>query len=77
MKANKIMLALAGLFLIVGFALIMSSNLWGAVLFVASVCLVMVAFMRMRDEAGYGNDDAGFNGIGGTGRQQSEVEKRK
>ena len=28
-----------------------------------------------RDAAGYGNDDVGFNGIAGTGRQQSEMEK--
>ena len=77
MKVNKILLLLAALTLIIGFVLILKSNLWGMLLFVVACCLAMVAFMRMRDAAGYGNDDVFFNGVGGTGRQQTEVEKKK
>ena len=77
MKANEIMLVLAGLSLIGGIVMIVSGMLSGVLLFLLSVGLGMVALMRTRNAAGYGNDDVGFNGIGGTGRQQSEVEKRK
>ena len=77
MKANKIMLVLAGLSLIGGIVMIVSGMLSGVLLFLLSIGLGMVALMRARSAAGYGNDDVGFNGIGGTGRQQSEVEKKK
>ena len=77
MKANKIMLVLAGLSLIGGIVMIVSGMLSGVLLFLLSVGLGMVAMMRARNAAGYGNDDVFFNGIGGTGRQQSEVEKKK
>ena len=77
MKANKIMLILAGLSLIGGIVMIVSGMLSGVLLFLLSVGLGMVAMMRARNAAGYGNDDVFFNGIGGTGRQQSEVEKKK
>ena len=76
MKANKILLVLALLSLIVGFVLIMNSKLIGVVLFLVAVSLGIISLMRMRKAAGYGNDDVGFNGIGGTGRQQSEIEKK-
>ena len=71
------MLILAGLSLIGGIVMIVSGMLSGVLLFLLSVGLGMVAMMRARNAAGYGNDDVFFNGIGGTGRQQSEVEKKK
>ena len=77
MKVNKILIILGILSVILGFFMIMKGNLVGMILFVLGVCLGMVAIMRTRDAAGYGNDDVGFNGLGGQGRQQSEVEKRK
>ena len=75
MKGNKVLLILAALAVIGAFLMIANGNLTGVLVFLIAACLGMVAMMRTRNAAGYGNDDAGFNGIAGTGRQQSEVEK--
>ena len=77
MKINKILLILAAVALILGLYMLISGNLWGVVLFLAALGMGMVSMMRTRNAAGYGNDDVLFNGIGGTGRQQAEVEKKK
>ena len=77
MKINKILLILAVATLIGSFAMIMNGKLFGIVLFLVGACFGVVALMRVRSAAGYENDDFGFNGIGGTGRQQSEVSKKE
>ena len=75
MKGNKVLLILAALTVVGAFLMIANGNITGVLLFLIAACLGMVAMMRTRDAAGYGNDDVGFNGIAGTGRQQSEMEK--
>ena len=77
MKGNKVLLIMAAVLAVPGLIITLSGNLWGIALLLFCVSMVMVAMMRARSAAGYGNDDVGFNGLGGQGRQQSEVEKRK
>ena len=77
MKVNKILIVIGILSVIFGFFMIMKGNLVGIVLFLVGASLGVVALMRVRSAAGYENDDFGFHGIGGTGRQQTEVSKKE
>lgn len=77
MKMGKIILILAIAALIGGFLLIMNGKLIGIVLLLAAFAVGVFSMMKARNAAGYDNDDVFFNGIGGTGRQQSEVSKKE
>ena len=77
MKTGKIILILVIAAAIGGFALIVSGKLVGVVLLLAAFGIGVFSVMKARDAAGYENDDAFFNGIGGTGRQQSEVSRKE
>ena len=77
MKTNKVILILAIAALIGGFVLIMNSKRIGVLLILAAFGIGAFSVMKARNAAGYGNDDVFFNGIGGTGRQQSEVSKKE
>ena len=63
--------------LVGGFALILNGKLIGVLLLLAGFGIGVFYVMKARDAAGYTNDDVAFNGIGGTGRQQSEVAKKE
>ena len=77
MKNSKMLMIPAALLAVPGLILTLSGNLWGIAMVLVAAALVLVAMMQARAAAGYGNDDVFFNGPGGQGRQQSEVEKRK
>ena len=77
MKTNKLVLILAIAALIGGFVLIMNSKLIGVLRILAAFGVGAFYMIKMRKAAGYKSDDVFFNGIGGTGRQQSEVIKKE
>ena len=74
---TKIWIAAAVVCLIAGLALLISGKMVGVLLFLAAFGIGVFGVMKARDAAGYTNDDAFFNGIGGTGRQQSEAAKKE
>ena len=77
MKMGKILLILAILAFIGGFLLIMNGKLAGVLLLLAAFAIGVFSLMKARSNAGYDNEDVFFNGVGGTGRQQSEVSKKE
>ena len=77
MRIHNILVILAVVTVIGGIGLIMNGNLFGIVMFLVGASFGVVALMRIRSAAGYENDDFGFNGVGGTGRQQSEVNRKE
>ena len=77
MKTNKLVLILAIAALIGGFVLIMNSKLIGVLLILAAFGVGAFYMIKKRKAAGYKSDDVFYNGIGGTGRQQSEVIKKE
>ena len=74
---TKIWIAAAVVCLIGGLALLIGGKMIGVVLFLAAFGIGVFGVMKARDAAGYTNDDAFFNGISGTGRQQSEAAKKE
>ena len=77
MKKNILIAVIAIAALIGGFALILNGKLIGVLLLLAAFAIGVFHVMKARNAAGYTNDDVGFNGIDGTGRQQSEVTKKE
>ncbi len=75
--SSKVFAILAIVCLIGGFALIMNGKLIGVLLILVAFGIGVFSMMKARDAAEYTNDDFGLNGIGGTGRQQSEVIKKE
>ena len=55
-------------------ALILGSG-WGVAVLLAGFAVLAVGIVRLLRIGGYRNEGAFFNGLGGQGRQQSEVSK--